>query len=134
MCQDLPYPKSFQALNHDYTRLPFSFLIDIQGCLIQKLDFPFPQDSSIWLVLFDWGNLKHFGPKRPRQFQIWLQLYPLTETSHESSLIQKNLSRQFTFVATIHQVSVPFQLGFLNKKKWKNGKRIMIFPSCIWDI
>ena len=30
----------FQALDHDYTRLSFSFLINIQGHIIQKSDFP----------------------------------------------------------------------------------------------
>ena len=63
----LTTPKNpFQTLDHDYTRLPFSFSIDSQEHIIQKPDFPFPQDSSIWLILFDWGNLKHFGPKVPR--------------------------------------------------------------------
>ena len=106
---------------------------------------PFWTKSSkiiqIWLKSFPltrtslhWGNLNPFRPKSPKTVQTWLKLYPLTETSHESSLIQKNLSRQFTLLQHIKSASPYNQGSFLNKKKWKNGKRIMIFPSCIWDI
>ena len=52
-----------------------------------------------------WGNMNHFGPKRPRQVQIWLKLCPLTGTPHEPSLIQKNLSRQFTLLQYIKSAS-----------------------------
>ena len=56
----------FQVLDHDYTRLPFSFPIDIQGHITQKPNFSLPQVCPIWLILFDWGNLNHFGPRVPR--------------------------------------------------------------------
>ena len=43
----LTIPKNpFQALDHDYTRLPFSFPIDIQGHIIQKLDFSITPNQS----------------------------------------------------------------------------------------
>ena len=60
---------------------------------------------QIWLKLFPltrtslhWGNLNPFGLKKPKQIQTWLKLCPLIGRSHEPSLIQKNLSRQFTLL------------------------------------
>ena len=77
---------------------------------------PFWTKSSkiiqIWLKPFPltktslhWDDLNPFGPKRPRQVQTWLKLCPLTETPHETSLIQKNLSKQFTLLQYIKSTS-----------------------------
>ena len=60
---------------------------------------------QIWLKPFPltetflhWGNLNPFRPKSPKTVQTWLKLCPLTGTPHKPSLIQKNLSRQFTWL------------------------------------
>ena len=134
----LTIPKNpLQDLDQDYTRLPF-FLspIDIQGHITQKPDFSIAPSLSSLTHTFSlhWGNLNLFGPKRPEQIQTWLKLYPLTGIPHETSLIQKNLSRQFTLLQHIKSVSPTIRVPKQKKEKWKNGKRIMIFPSCIWDI
>ena len=46
---------------------------------------------------------------------------------------KRALSRQFTLLQYIKSASPTIRVPNL-KRKEKNGKRIMIFPSCIWDI
>ena len=63
----LTIPKNpFQALDHDYTRLNFSFLIDIQGHITQKPDFSLPQvKSNLTHTFFPWlGQPEPFWAKK----------------------------------------------------------------------
>ena len=116
----------FQALDHDYTRLLFSSLIDIQGHITQKLDFPLPQVSRIRLILFslDWGNLNPFGPKRPREVQTWLKLCPLIGTLHEPSLIQKKaMSKQYRSLSSRY----PSTIRVPKQEKKKMEKELWSF-------
>ena len=134
----LTIPKNpFQALDHDYTRLHFSFPIGIQGHITQKPNFPLPQVSPIWLILFPWlGQPEPFWVKSPKTNPNLIKTLSFDRNITWTISDPKEPVKIVHFVAT-YQVNVPLQLGFLNKKKkekWKNGKRIMIFPSCIWDI
>ena len=87
---------------------------------------------QIWLKPFPltgtslhWGNLNPFRPKSPKTVQTWLKLCPLTGTPHEPSLIQKNLSRQFTLLRHTKSTSPTIKVPNLNKK-WKNNYDLSI--------
>ena len=77
-----------------------SYLFPLIGAIWTTLGQKFQDNPNLTKTLsFDrnfpsLGNLNPFGPKGPRKVQTWLELCPLTGTSHKPFLIQKNLSRQ----------------------------------------
>ena len=71
------------------------------------------------LSLF-WGNMNHFGPKRPKQSKSGWNLF-LWQEQHESLWIKRVLSKTVHIVA-IHSFGIPFIIKVPNQEK-KNDKR-----------
>ena len=95
------------------------------------------------------GQPEPFRAQKTRQVQTWLKLCPLTGTSHKPSLIQKNLSRQFTLLQHIKSASLTIRVPKQKKeiKKWKKNYDLSIMhlgylneskqeksPSNKWEI
>ena len=106
-------------------------LFSLTGATWTILDQEFQDNSNLTKALsFDknfpsLGSPEPFRAKKTKQVQIWLKLCPLTGIPHESSLNQKNLSREFALLQHIKSASPTIKVPNLNKKE-KNGKRIII--------
>ena len=119
--------KSLTQITPDYLSLPS---INIQGHIIQKPDFLLHQVSSIWLILFPftgaiWTTSGQKDPDDPNLIETLIG-------PHEPHLIQKNPVK--IVCITLCRYPLTIKVPNLNKKRNEMKKRIMIFPSCIWDI
>ena len=97
--------RSLTMITPDYLSLP---PIDIQGHVTQKQDCPLPQDSLTHTFSLDWGNLNHFGPKRPIQSNLTKILF--FDQININHFDPKELVKTVHVVAT-YQVIIPYNQG-----------------------
>ena len=129
----LTTPKNpFQALDHDYTRL-HSQLVS-RDTLPKSQIFHCPKSFQFNSYFFpSLGQPEPFRAKKTQTNPNLIKTLSFDRNITWTISDPKEPVKTVHFIAT-YQVCVPLQSRFLNLKRKKNWKRIMIFPSCIWDI